>query len=379
MTPIEGTINPEVIERELAQLWQQTARAVLQDLEPGEERATMRARVANLMIYVSSEVVQNEVNEILSELSSHHPCRALVMIAAPEAADRDIDVVVNSFCHGGAEKSLRRLCCEEVSLSASGRYVVELPSAAIPLLVPDLPVFLWWREDLQRNAAVFAELADRADRVIIDSADLRNPGRQMAVLGSIVSSKDEGQAGFSDLNWARLTSWRALLAGFFDTELDRTALDQIVNVRVDYAAKEGEAATLASQPLLIAGWLASRLNWKITKPAAHVTKGSHTVKFEHDGRPIQADFLQAEPHQLLPGRLARIILTTRDSTAFEVSRSQDGLYLQTSINHELAMKHARVSPSHTRSVADLLSGEMDILCRDLMWEEAVRKAAEIAG
>ncbi|MDX6613280.1 MAG: hypothetical protein QOD75_2466 [Blastocatellia bacterium] len=378
MNPTLETIKPEVIERELAQLWQETSRAALQDVAPGDERATMRARVANLMIYAPAAAA-DEVNDVLEKLSTHHPCRALLMIAAPDAPNRDIEVVVNSFCHAGAEKGPRKLCCEEVSLSAAGRFVVELPSATIPLLVPDLPVFLWWRDDLQSVAEVFDELVQRSDRVIIDSADLKKPGQEMKVLANIVNSKDESQAAFSDLNWARLTSWRALLAGFFDTKPNRTALEQIVNVRIDYAASDGQAAALSSQALLIAGWLASRLDWKITKSAAHVTKGSHSVKFERNGQQIRADFLQVEPHQLQPGRLARVILTTSDSTAFEVSRSEDGLYLQTSINHESATKHARVSPSHTRSVADLLSGEMDILCSDLMWEEAVRKAGEIAG
>jgi len=375
--PMQRTINPEAIERDLAHLWQQTARAGLQDVAPGDERATMRARVANLMIYVSNEVTQNEGNEVLSELSARHPCRALVMIGAKEAADRDIEIVVNSFCHPGAEKSVRKLCCEQVSLSARGRFVAELPSAAIPLLVPDLPVFLWWREDLRAEDGVFAELVQRADRVIIDSAEFASPGAQISTLASLVTSPEENQAGFSDLNWARLTSWRSLLAGFFDTQPQRTALDQIANVRIDYAPGWGAAAALASQPLLITGWLASRLGWTTRKPLAQVTKSSHCVKFEKDGRQIQADFLQVERHQLLPGRLARVRFTTHTATAFEVTRSQDGLYLETSVNDERSVNRANVSPSHTRSIADLLSGEMDILCRDQMWEDAVRKAAEI--
>lgn len=377
MMAIAGTINPEVIERELAQLWQKTARAGLQDVAAGDERATMRARVANLMIYVPHESAQHEVSEILSELSARHPCRALVMIGAREAADRDIEIAVDSFCHAG-EKSVRKLCCEEVSLSASGRFVAELPSAAVPLLVPDLPVFLWWREDLPTAVNIFAELVERADRVIIDSAEFAEPSAQMSALASLVTSPAENQAGFSDLNWERLTAWRSLLAGFFDAQVQGATLDQIANVRIDYAAGSVTAA-LAAQPLLITGWLASRLGWKIRKPLAQVTRSSHSVKFEKDGREIKADFLQVERHQLLPGRLARVRMTMETGTAFEVARSHDGLYLETSVNDERSVKRANVSPSHTRRIAELLIGEMDILCRDQMWEDAVSKAADIAG
>jgi glucose-6-phosphate dehydrogenase assembly protein OpcA len=303
------------------------------------------------------------------------------MIGAREAADRDIEIAVDSFCHAG-EKSVRKLCCEEVSLSASGRFVAELPSAAVPLLVPDLPVFLWWREDLPAADNVFAELVERADRVIIDSAEFANPGAQISALASLVTSPKENQASFSDLNWERLTAWRSLLAGFFDKQAlpkaQRAALDDIANVRIDYAAGSVTAA-LAAQPLLITGWLASRLGWTIRKPLTQVTKSSHSAKFEKAGRQIQADFLQVERHQLQPGRLARVRLTMQTGTAFEVTRSHDGLYLETSVNDEHSLKRANVSPSHTRSIAELLIGEMDILCRDQMWEDAVRKATDIAG
>jgi glucose-6-phosphate dehydrogenase assembly protein OpcA len=368
--------NPEVIERELAQLWQQTASAQLRDLEPGKERATLRARAANLMVYGSNAASLEKIDEVLQELSARHPCRALVMIDSQDRDDHDIEVSVDSFCHESAKQQHHHLCCEEVALKASGRFVVELPSAAIPLLVPDLPVFLWWREDLQTNADVFTELAHRSDRVIIDSANFTDGGKQIIALRSLLAAEPDEQTAFSDMNWARLTSWRALLASFFDAKPNRDALEKIVSAVIEYAA--GDSRRVSAQPLLIVGWLADRLDWKVTGTAGHATTSSQTVSFEKSGRQIEVTFVQVERPQLQPGRLARVELATGSPVTFAVTRSADGLHLETIINAEQADPHGGVSQSHTRSVADLLGGEMEIICRDRVWEEALTKAAEIA-
>src|SRR5437660_12882148 len=96
MIPIQGTINPEVIERELTKLWRQSAGANVREAEAGDENALMRARVANLMVYVSDDVAIGEINEVLAELAVNHPCRALLMVGETKEADRDIEMVVSS-------------------------------------------------------------------------------------------------------------------------------------------------------------------------------------------------------------------------------------------------------------------------------------------
>lgn len=383
MIPIHGTINPEVIERELTKLWRQSAGANVREVETGDERALIRARVANLMVYVSDESAITEINEVLGELTVHHPCRAMLMVGEAQEADRDIEMFVSSLSHGPGKTGNRRLCCEQVTLTARGRFVIELPSATLPLLVPDLPVFLWWSNELKTRDKVFSELAHRADRVIIDSARFQDTGAQMAALLAWLKSDDEDKAAISDINWARLTSWRALLAGCFDLPQNRAALDQIGSMRIEYAANEAAPESLAPQALLIAGWLASRLDWKIDSPVNQLARGreSRKVTLEKDGRRIDAEFLQVERPQLKPGRLASVALTTESPApiACAVRRSEDGKYLETSVNEDDQINRTRVSPVRNRSAADLLGGEMEIVCRDSIYEEAILKSAEMVS
>ncbi|MEP6706386.1 MAG: glucose-6-phosphate dehydrogenase assembly protein OpcA [Pyrinomonadaceae bacterium] len=383
MIPIQGTINPEVVEGELTKLWRQSAGGNAREVETGDERALMRARVANLMVYVSEESAIIDINPVLGELALRHPCRALLMVGEATKADRDIEMFVSSFSHGRGKTGDRRLCCEEVTLTARGRFAVELPSATLPLLVPDLPVFLWWSDELKLNDKVFSQLEHRADRVIIDSAEFQDTGRQMAALLVWLKSEDEDKAAISDLNWARLTSWRALLAGCFDSPQTRAALDQIASMRIEYAANEAAPEALAPQALLIAGWLASRLDWKVDSPVNQLARGgeSRTVRFEKDGRRIDAEFIQVERPQLKPGRLASITLVIESPAAstFAVRRSEDGKYLETAVTQDDQINQSRISPVRNRSAAELLGREMEIVCRDLLYEDAILKADEIVS
>lgn len=386
MIPIQGTIDPEAIERELHRLWLQTSQAGLREVKPGDERATIRARAANLLVYLADEAAANEVNEALAALSGRHPCRALVMIGSEQAADRDIEMFVASFCQPVGRKTDRKLCCEQVTLSARGRFVAELPSVAIPLLVPDLPVFLWWRAELRPGDQSLAKLARRADRVIIDSADFKDLRSEMSTLVSLMSPENEADANqanygaISDLNWARITLWRATLAGFFDLPQNRITLDQIVNVTIDYADGEVAESPMPAQPLLFTGWLTSRLGWKITQPGEPApAKPDRRVGFTRDGQEISVEFRPVERGQLLPGRLARVVLATDAEVpvSFAVGRSQDGCYLEATMSDGKAITRSRVSPTRTREAAELLAGEMEILCRDRVYEEAIWQAAQM--
>src|SRR6267143_1634015 len=159
------TLDVEVVERQLAQLWDETAGGVHSD----DEAAVLRARVANLLVFVPSDAMLDEVQQLIPELTAIHPSRVLLMRGDRAGEDRDIEMSVTSYCQTDKRTGARRLCCEEASLRASGKFVVELPSAALPLLVPDLATFVWWRDALQVSEKVFETLLRASDRLVIDS------------------------------------------------------------------------------------------------------------------------------------------------------------------------------------------------------------------
>jgi glucose-6-phosphate dehydrogenase assembly protein OpcA len=364
-----GTLDVEAVERELADLWKETA------AESDGEDALLRARAANLMVFLPGESTLAETHQTIAELASIHPCRALVLVGEEEAAGRDIEIYVSAFCATEKRFRARQLCCEEVTLTAAGEFVSELPSAAMPLLIPDMPVFLWWRDGLRLDSKVFRTLLAAVDRLVIDSADFHNSLADLAALAQLLAAGEHEETAVSDVNWARLTAWRASLANFYDVPSYRVELDNIDRLRIDYVAQDSSAEALAAQPLLVAGWLAGRLGWGLVKeaPAQQGAQGI-IIQCEKDGRTIDLELNPLPVRSVKPGRIVRIELQCpgTEPATFVVSRSEDGLHLETTASIGSHPFPGRRVPYKNRSAAELLSREMEILCVDKVYEEAIR-------
>lgn len=379
--PVAATLDVQAVERELNRLWTENTGETEQDTE----EAVLRARVLNLMVYVTDEASLNEVNEILAVVSATHPCRALVMLAEADGPDQDIEMFVSAHCQGSSGAHGKNLCCEQITLIARGQFAVELPSAATPLLVPDLPVFLWWRDVPRLSDQTFLNLCRAADRVIIDSADFPHPYDDLISLREFMRRGHANEeTRLSDLNWARLTSWRSLLASFYDVQEYRAALEKINRVRIEYAAHRTSPQSIAPKALILAGWLASRLNWRVVAPAPEnqTGEGADTSHFvlEKDGRTITFEFKRVERHESMQGWIARIELEAAgDGTraGFSVSRSEDASHLETAATLDDATRASRVLAGGVATEARLLAQELTILGYDRIYEEAIGDAADM--
>jgi glucose-6-phosphate dehydrogenase assembly protein OpcA len=373
---VAETLDVQSVERELNRLWMENAGAGGED----EECAVMRARVLNLLVYVSSDEALAEVNELLSEVTAVHPCRALVMVAERERQDLDIEMLVSAYCQKAGETGTGNLCCEQVTLKAQGRFAVELPSAASPLLVPDLPIFLWWRDQPRLGDEVFRKLSHTSDRVIFDSADFLEPYKDLLSLAEILQKERAAHTGTSDLNWARLTSWRGLLASFYDVREYRAALDNLNRVRIEYVAHASEPDEIAPKALILAGWLASRLGWRVAaQQGENKEPKPRTVLLEKDGRDVKVEFQSVERDAAMRGWIARIELAATEPapSAFIVSRSEDGRYLETQTVSNDETRASRLLIGGDKTEAELLGRELEIISHDRIYEDAVRAAVRL--
>jgi len=381
---LEKTLDVEVVERQLAELWQETAR----DPNADAETAVLRARVANLLVYVSNDAALDDLHQMLGELTAIHPSRVLAMLGAREATDQDIEMSVESICQTDKRTGAKRLSCEEITLKACGKFVVELPSAALPLLIPDLATFLWWRNAPHISDKVLDKLLRATDRLVIDSLEFANPQADLSETNKLFSAKDYDHVGVSDLNWARLTFWRELLADFYDVAAYRTWLDGVDSVQIDYVAPEPDELSVAPQALLFAGWLASRLGWSLTEESP-VQEDGQTLSFKFGceardaglagQRKIQLRLKSVERGERKPGRLVQVELRSslEKAGSFKVARSDDNLYVLAEAKLGRQTHRGRVLPVRNRSAAQLLSREMEILCNDQIYQEAIAVAAKM--
>ncbi|HEY5885804.1 MAG TPA: glucose-6-phosphate dehydrogenase assembly protein OpcA [Pyrinomonadaceae bacterium] len=360
MTEVENTFKVAVVEKQLAELWMQTT------AEVDDEKAVLRARVANLIIFVCNEEALSEVSDSMQSLTAAHPGRVMLVMGDRDADDRDIEVSVKSLCQVDKRTGARRLCGEQVTLKAQGTFVVELPSAALPLLVPDLLTFVYWRDPMNTSEEVFSKLLVAADRLIIDSAEFREPKRELMQTNALFQQEVLQHARVSDLNWERLTLWRSLLADFYDVREYQKQLDQMDSVRVEYVGSESQTTFVPPQPLLIVAWLATRLGWTLT-----ATNSDQSFTFtDSRNRTISVELNRVAAGTRKPGRLAAIKLSS-GQTSFLVARSEDDTHILSECHTRSEVKRGRVLPVRNRSLAQLLAREMEILANDRVYQEAV--------
>src|SRR5919199_5017458 len=101
-----------------------------------------RASVLNLIVVTDEESAQ-DVARIISELSGHYPSRAIFMISDPDEEEASLRIGLSAFCgvRGGGGN---QVCAEQITVQVQGPPADHLESLAGPLLIPDLPVFLWY-------------------------------------------------------------------------------------------------------------------------------------------------------------------------------------------------------------------------------------------
>ncbi len=369
---VPKTLDVESVERELAKLWTEP----LAETETEHDEPLMRSRVANLLIFAPGEA-ETAVHQTICELSELHPCRALIMLNITQAPDTDIEMFVSAIRETGKQIRTRHVCCEEITLKASGVFVLELPSAALPLLVPDLPIFLWWRDTPQVDNKELRNLCRAADRLIIDSSDFENSQIELQRLASLFGRADYETVALTDINWARLTSWRALLASFYDIQKYRQHLNRIDRVQIDYVPPVTGSEQIAPQALLIAGWLATRLQWTIAaEGVAHSPGKTIRFLFRKEDRVINLELNRVERPEMKTGRLAKVEISSGgpEGGSFIVARSADGLHLSTEARLKTDAYLGRVLPVRNRGTAQLLSREMEILCADEIYDQALAAA-----
>ena len=365
-------VNVASIERELRNLWRHEA----ENEQNRSGQPVVCARTLNLLIYPATGD-DNEFVSQLMDLTTRHPSRAILIEPAGAEARMDFEARVSASC--ATEHGTGILGCELIMLRCKPCAYERLHSIVLPLLVPDLPIFLWWRKPLAAEQAVasrerelFDGLVKLANRVIIDSAHLPDPAAQFHQLAESIRVK-RAHAAFSDVAWARLTMWRQLIAQFFDGP-SLAYVNRVTEVTIEYAADE----IVPPEPLLLAGWLASRLKWNPPQDAPPWKKGeAHELTLTRDGGKVRLRFQPAKRSDT--EGVVGVKITAAGAAVFSVSRRKgtDGLTASVNLKGEAPMH--RMVRGRESSTADMVSKELEILRHDVLYEEALNAAASLVG
>ena len=237
-------VNAHTIEKRLADIWREE--------QETEERPVTRAALWNVVAHTWDGEQQGRASSVLGRASASVPQRTIVIRANPKG-EGEMSSWISANCHliGGGDQ---QVCSEEVSIVAAGERVNHIPPLVDSLLLPDMPVAVWWLGHLPREHDEYVEaLLQHADRLIVDSAQFASAS-DFDHVARIAESTTTAPA---DLNWARIEEWRAATAMLFDPPAMRARLKQISNVRV--MSGGGTSLGELSEALLYVSWLDAQL------------------------------------------------------------------------------------------------------------------------
>ncbi|MBI1885969.1 MAG: glucose-6-phosphate dehydrogenase assembly protein OpcA [Chloroflexi bacterium] len=363
LTWSDRAVNVRAVEEALDALRQQAAGGAA----TGESAHGLRTSVLTLVVYAADGDTARWARDIVAALPSHHPSRALIIVARPSQQEPRIDADLSAHCHLPEPGVQQQVCCEQVFLTVRGRAADHLHSVILPLLVPDLPVHLWWTAPLDADPHLFEEMAGTCDRLIVDSARYEPPS--LTRLDELARSEVPA-CSVGDLNWSRLTAWRELIAQFFDGATLRPYLERIEEVGVEIVDSASR-----TEGVLLAAWLAGRLGWE---PAGDAGKRQMRMKAGDGEVGISIDEKRQAGAEAGLTAVRLVAAGPEGRVTFSLRREPDPGLVSASVKGP-GLDLDWMSHLERESDAGLLSQQLAVVGPDRVYEEALAFAARLAA
>lgn len=242
-------------------------------------------RVLTLVVVTDIDEPIEGAIEAAVGASSEHPSRVIVM----ELGDRSLPSRLDGQIRVGGDAG----ASEVVVLSLFGELADHPRSVVMPFLLPDTPVVTWWPGTAPENPGADS-VGNLGLRRILD-AD-KDHDRRTVLARRLANYR----AGDTDLAWAEITIWRALLA----SALDRPPHSPITGVQVS-----GPSGSPSID--LLAGWLRAASGAPTRRQI-----GSFEIRVERDeGATVLSVDQNNNAVLTAPGKPdGRIAITRRDHT-----------------------------------------------------------------
>lgn len=259
------TIEANTVHKTLQRLWDEIGdqrRAGSGRARVTGDAALMRTRTINLIAVADTGRDAARIRRAVASLQEFFPSRTVILVRRTGASERDglsVSVAVEERPKSDKQTPVR---FETITVSAGTGREQLLASVASPILVSELPDFVWFPSSEFADSPLLNELLDITDRLIVDTSLVRDPSRSLRYLVDLELGAGAAGPHLSDVAWTRLTPWRQMIAQFFDQATTLPCLEAIEDVTITYAAPNEEGRSGLTAGLLLAGWLCTRLGWR---------------------------------------------------------------------------------------------------------------------
>jgi glucose-6-phosphate dehydrogenase assembly protein OpcA len=316
------------------------------------EGGAVRLAVLNLVAACVDVASADQASQAVGRLGAKHPARAIIVLADP-AGPEQIEADLSLQC---AAVDSAQVCAEQVRLLVGGKPAYHLASVVTPLLVPDIPTYLWLVGAPPLRQAFGQDAIAICERLIFDSGEYEDAPATLQTLAAEVDVVGDAVA-LSDIAWERTRVWRQHVAQSFDGEEVRAFLRGITRVEIDCSGDR-----VSAQAWLFAGWLASRLRWEAAGAPPRVVARSRVVD-------------DVAEHQLA-GVTLRCQVDGHRATV-TVERRQGVLHGV--IDVDGGIRAERAVPVADRDAVDMVGSLLESGGEDPVYRAALRSGARLAN
>lgn len=208
------------------------------------------------------------------------PARIMTLCATSSTAS-ELESQVSAYSPIKKRQQSEMLGCEYVMFGGNAALIEANSHKVTDLLLPELPLYVWWKGTPKVDHELFKSLADRATHVLLDSATFVDSVVDFLLIPPLLA---QGRS-IIDINWQRIAPWQELTAATFDPPDRRDAINEIDLVEVNF--ERGSSA----QAWMYIAWLAGRLGWE---PQSYQLVGGdyqlrHLQFLTSDGRTVQVE------------------------------------------------------------------------------------------
>lgn len=376
------TIDANAVQKTLQSLWAEIAEE--RQIGAGRPRAatdtaTMRTRTINLIAIADDPADAERIKKTVISLTEFFPSRTVILVRKAGEKVKDglaVTVAVEEYPINRNQAPIR---FETITVSVAAGREELLASVAAPVLVPELPDFVWCPSATFTNSTLLADLLDITDRLIVDTALIGDPSKPLRFLATLAADKNSGSPHLSDTAWTRLTPWRQMIAQFFDQAATQPCLDAIEDVTITYGGTDTHGRSGLTAGLLMAGWLCTRLGWRA--PGEELVRSKDGWKLtlragaKGKSREVILTLKQVDP-ELVGPCLGSVTINSGVAApgVFRVERVSPESIETTS---ELTSKVSRTVYVRNLDDARLLSLELRVFGSDPVYHDALTFAANL--
>jgi glucose-6-phosphate dehydrogenase assembly protein OpcA len=329
--------------------------AALRDLlrrRHAENERLAPARVLNLVVIVDREW-KGEIANRLERAGRYHASRTV--LCAVEDGRTTLDALA-TISYEDSENGIG-VMRETVEIDLGPEHLLALPTIVDPVLVSEIPTVAWSPHG--HDEAVHT-LLPLIDVMLVDSDDLPEPADAFARAEHL-----REHAYLVDLAWLRTTPWRERLAASFDLPMRLYALHHIAELEIRHQERSAASA------LLLAGWLASRLDWSREPLGGGLGTLTGTVERPHGEVAVALQSSEQEA----PG-LVGVTVTGEEGRSLSLQRGRGGLDA-TEVDGDGAQRDWKILGASRGEGGILGEGVRQALLRDPTYVRALDAAREL--